>query len=95
MIYLLVPLHDAFARRLVRNRTGSLQPLPRRWRPVLLLSGLRRALSVALVLSVPTTLPERGLLEAIVYGVVLVTLPGQGIGLRILLPRWGKGETGL
>ncbi|HEV2653730.1 MAG TPA: cation:proton antiporter [Ktedonobacteraceae bacterium] len=100
MIYLLVPLHDAFSRRLAHNKTGSslfsqLQPLPRRWRPVILLSGLRGALSVALVLSLPATLPERGLLEAIVYGVVLVTLLGQGIGLRILLPRWGKGETGL
>ncbi|MDQ2885444.1 MAG: cation:proton antiporter [Chloroflexota bacterium] len=100
MIYLLVPLHDALARRLAQNKTGSslfapLQPLPRRWRPVILLSGLRGALSIALVLSLPATLPERGLLEAIVYGVVLVTLLGQGIGLRVLLPRWGKGETGL
>lgn len=100
MIYLLVPLHDTFARRLARNKTGSslfsqLQPLPRRWRPVILLSGLRGALSVALVLSLPATFPMRRLLEAIVYGVVLVTLLGQGIGLRVLLPRWGKGETGL
>jgi monovalent cation:H+ antiporter, CPA1 family len=99
MIYLLVPLHDAFARRLAQNKTGSslfsqLEPLPRRWRPVILLSGLRGALSVALVLSVPATLPMRRLLEAIVYGVVLVTLLGQGIGLRVLLPRWGKGEAG-
>jgi CPA1 family monovalent cation:H+ antiporter len=101
MIYLLVPLHDAFARRLARNKKSAssllsqLEPLPRRWRPVILLSGLRGALSVALVLSVPATLPMRRLLEAIVYGVVLVTLLGQGIGLRVLLPRWGKGETGL
>jgi monovalent cation:H+ antiporter, CPA1 family len=102
MIYLLVPLHDAFIRRFARNKTigtsplfSQLEPLPRRWRPVLLLSGLRGALSVALVLSVPVTLPERGLLEAIVYGVVLVTLLGQGIGLRFLLPRWGKGESEL
>jgi NhaP-type Na+/H+ or K+/H+ antiporter len=43
-------------------------------------------------LSLPATLPERGLLEGIVYGVVLVTLLGQGIGLRILLPRWNKRE---
>ena len=25
---------------------------------------------------------------------VLVTLLGQGIGLRVFLPRWGKGEAG-
>ncbi len=99
MIYLLVPLHDAFARRLARNevaKTSSLfsrpEPLPRRWRPVLLFSGLRGALSVALVLSVPVTLPDRQLLEGIVYGVVLVTLLGQGIGLRVLLPYWSKEE---
>ena len=68
------------------------EPLPRRWRPILLLSGLRGALSVALVLSLPVTLPDRGLLEGIVYGVVLVTLLGQGIGLRVLLPYWSKKE---
>jgi CPA1 family monovalent cation:H+ antiporter len=99
MIYTLVPMHDAFARKIARHmsmKPSSLfsrpQPLPRRWRPILLLSGLRGALSVALVLSLPTTLPDRGLLEGIVYGVVLVTLLGQGIGLRILLPRWSKKE---
>nr|MBA2393457.1 cation:proton antiporter [Ktedonobacteraceae bacterium] len=81
MIYTLLPLHDAIARRMAQRtttKTSSLfsrpDPLPRRWRPILLLSGLRGALSVALVLSLPTTLPERKLLEGIVYGVVLVTL---------------------
>ena len=99
MIYTLVPLHDAFARRMARHTTRKSQsffarpePLPRQWRPILLLSGLRGALSVALVLSLPASFPERGLLEGIVYGVVLVTLFGQGIGLRILLPWWSKGE---
>ena len=99
MIYTLVPLHDAVARRMARNTMAQMsflfsrtEPLPRRWRPILLFSGLRGALSVALVLSLPTTFPERGLLEGMVYGVVLVTLLGQGIGLRVLLPRWSKGE---
>jgi monovalent cation:H+ antiporter, CPA1 family len=98
MIYTLLPLHDAFARRIPRNKAApsSLfsrpEPLPRRWRPVLLISGLRGALSVALVLSLPATFPDRGLLEGIVYGVVLVTLLGQGIGLRVLLPHWSKAE---
>jgi putative transposase len=35
---------------------------------------------------------ERGLLESIVYGIVLITLLGQGIGLRVLLPRWEQRE---
>jgi monovalent cation:H+ antiporter, CPA1 family len=101
MIYILLPLHDAFARRLARKKPSTSnssllpsrpQPVPSRWRPIILLSGLRGALSIALVLSLPIALPERDLLEGIVYGVVLVTLLGQGIGLRVLLPRWKKGE---
>ena len=99
MIYALLPLHNAFARWIGRKKISILSslvprphPLPSRWRPILLFSGLRGALSIALVLSLPTALPERGLLEGIVYGVVLVTLLGQGIGLRVLLPRWKRGE---
>ncbi len=97
MIYTLLPLHNVFAHRMTRTKIAGLfswlphpEPLPSHWRPILLLSGLRGALSIALVLSLPDTLQERGLLENIVYGVVLVTLLGQGIGLRILLPRWNK-----
>ncbi|MGH2494357.1 MAG: cation:proton antiporter [Ktedonobacteraceae bacterium] len=100
MIYTLLPLHDALARWLARKKPpepSSLlvrpEPVPSRWRPILLFSGLRGALSIALVLSLPTTLPGRDLLEDIVYGVVLVTLLGQGIGLRVLLPQWKKGES--
>jgi monovalent cation:H+ antiporter, CPA1 family len=55
---------------------------------VLALTGLRGALSIALVLSLPDKFTQRGLLEGIVYGVVLITLLGQGLGLRFLLPRW-------
>ncbi len=97
MIFTLLPLHDVFARWMTRTRIVRLlswlpqpEPLPSSWRPILLFSGLRGALSIALVLSLPDTLQERGLLENIVYGVVLATLLGQGIGLHILLPRWNK-----
>lgn len=100
MIYTLMPLHDALARRINRKKTWllssgllHLEPLPASFRPILLFSGLRGALSIALVLSLPAALPARGLLEGIVYGVVLVTLLGQGIGLRVLLPRWKRGES--
>jgi CPA1 family monovalent cation:H+ antiporter len=99
MIYTMIPLHNVFARWMARHSptppSSFFQrptPLPRRWRPILLFSGLRGALSVALVLSLPTTLKTRGLLEGMVYGVVLVTLLGQGIALRVLLPRWSKRE---
>ena len=100
MIYTFLPLHDALARRMTRKKPpgpSSLfpppEPVPARWRPILLLSGLRGALSIALVLSLPVALPDRNLLESIVYGVVLVTLLGQGIGLRAYLPHWKKGES--
>jgi NhaP-type Na+/H+ or K+/H+ antiporter len=54
----------------------------------MVLSGLRGALSLALVLSLPEALAQRNLLTDIVYGVILVTLLGQGVTLRFLLPRW-------
>ena len=41
-----------------------------------------------LVLSLPDALAQRNLLTDIVYGVILVTLLGQGLALRTLLPRW-------
>ncbi len=94
MIYIFIPLQDVLARwwahrtlkrspRLTRPR-----PIPPAWRPVMVLSGLRGALSLALVLSLPETLAQRNLLTDIVYGVILVTLLGQGLTLRALLPRW-------
>jgi len=54
----------------------------------MVLSGLRGALSLALVLSLPIELEQRDLLTDIVYGVILVTLLGQGLTLRVLLPHW-------
>lgn len=74
--------------RLRRRWRGALRPVPRLWRPIVLFSGLRGALSIALVLSLPAALPERSRLEIIVYGVVLVTLLGQGVLLRLALPHW-------
>jgi CPA1 family monovalent cation:H+ antiporter len=67
---------------------GRPAPIPRSWRPLIVLSGLRGALSIALALSLPANLPDRALIASVVYGVVLITLVGQGVGLRALLPRW-------
>jgi Na+:H+ antiporter len=99
MVYTLIPLYDLVVRKSTQRKQEPRRflPLPRTipssWRPLLVLSGLRGALSIALVLSLPTTLAQRNVLEDIVYGVVLVTLLGQGLGLRVLLPRWPKEET--
>ncbi len=94
MIYAFMPLQDVLARWWARRTGGRRFRLPRprsvpsAWRPVMVLSGLRGALSLALVLSLPTALEQRNLLTDIVYGVILVTLLGQGLTLRVLLPRW-------
>src|SRR2546428_1278382 len=94
MIYAFIPLQDVlarwWARRTAERRTRlpRPRPVPSAWRPVMVLSGLRGALSLALVLGLPTELEQRNLLTDIVYGIILVTLIGQGLALRILLPRW-------
>jgi monovalent cation:H+ antiporter, CPA1 family len=94
MIYIFVPLQDVIARWWTRRalsrspRLSRPRPIPPAWRPVMVLSGLRGALSLALVLSLPEALAQRNLLTDIVYGVILVTLLGQGLTLRVLLPRW-------
>ena len=94
LVYLLMPLHNVLAHWSARRHTRPARflptprPLAPNWRPILVLVGLRGALSLALVLSLPTNFVQRKLLEDIVYGVVLITLLGQGLGLRFLLPRW-------
>lgn len=99
MIYGLLPAYNALAARASsaqkngETRTqGRFSPIPGVWRPLILLSGLRGALSIALVLTLPANVPHRSLLAVTVYGVVLVTLVGQGIGLRVLLPKWPKAD---
>lgn len=56
----------------------------------MLLAGLRGALSLALALSLPVDVPDRSVIIRAVFGVVLVTLLGQGLGMRFVLPRWPK-----
>ena len=95
MIYAFLPVYNLFLKRRRPASASFAEPrgVPGSWYPLLLLSGLRGALSLALVLSLPATLPQVDLIRGIVYGVVLVTLLGQGIGLRVVLPLWQKGET--
>lgn len=97
MIYLLFTFHDGIARWYAHRRQSEhkslrrhLMPVPRSWRPIILLSGLRGALSLALVLSLPHEMHNASLFEFVTYGVVLVTLVGQGIAMRVILPRWSQ-----
>lgn len=63
------------------------QSLPRSWLFLLFWSGLRGALSLALVLALPLEVPARETLVVSTYAVVLFTLLIQGISLRWVLAR--------
>lgn len=62
------------AARIVRPGRG----FPRGWLHILFWAGLRGAVAVALALSLPNDLPQRQLLQAITFGIVLFTLIVQG-----------------
>ncbi len=74
---------------LVRNVPEEAAPIPLRWRHVLFWGGLRGAISLALALSLPLTLPERDMLVTMTFGVVLFTLLVQGTTIQFLLKRLG------
>lgn len=63
--------------------------IPLAWQHVMVWGGLRGALSMALALSLPRDLPERPLLVAMVFGVVLFSLIGQGLSMSPLLKKLG------
>ena len=66
------------------------EPVPLRWQHVLTWGGLRGAVSLALVLSLPVPLgAEVGLLRVMAFGVVLFTLLVQGTTMSTLLRRLG------
>jgi CPA1 family monovalent cation:H+ antiporter len=69
------------------------QPWPRGWRGVLTWAGLRGAVSLAVALSLPVSLPQRDLLLTLTFGVVLFTLLVQGLSVRPLLDRLGLVST--
>jgi Na+:H+ antiporter len=71
-----------------RSRGGRFPaPLPHSWSLVIFWSGLRGALSLALVLAIPLEVPQRSVLLISTYAVVFFTLLIQGFSLRGLLRR--------
>lgn len=60
---------------------------PWRWTVVLTWGGLRGALPMVLVLSLPLTFPERDLLVSMTFGVALLSILAQGLTMSGLL-RW-------
>ena len=59
--------------------------------PILTWGGLRGGLSVAMALSLPP-LPEKGMILAATYGVVLFSVLAQGLTMRRLLNHYGLGR---
>lgn len=60
---------------------GLGQRIPLGWQHVFTLGGLRGALSMALVLSLPASFPGRSVLLSMVFSVVLFTIVVQGLAL--------------
>ncbi|MBH8555600.1 sodium:proton antiporter [Nostocaceae cyanobacterium CENA357] len=61
--------------------------IPLRWQHLLFLGNIKGSLSMALALSLPTTLPGRDILIALIFGSVLVSLVGQGLSLPWVVKR--------
>jgi CPA1 family monovalent cation:H+ antiporter len=70
-----------------RMMARAASPVPVAWRHVLVWSGLRGGVAIALVLGLPRGLPGREAVEAAVFGLVLFTLVGQGLAVRPVM-RW-------
>jgi CPA1 family monovalent cation:H+ antiporter len=69
---------------------------PSTWRDTVLVgwAGLRGVVSLATALALPLTLASRGTLLFIAFGVILVTLVGQGLTLRLVTHLLRIGDDG-
>lgn len=72
------------ASRLLRPRDDR---IPTGWLNVMIAAGMRGAVSVALALSLPETVPQRELLVEVTFGITLFTLVIQGLALDPIVHR--------
>jgi CPA1 family monovalent cation:H+ antiporter len=86
-VILTVRALSIFALGALSNWLSDNDDISLRGQTVLWWGGLRGSVSVALALSVPTVLAEREEIIAIVFGVMLFTLLGQGLTTQPLLAR--------
>ena len=71
--------------------SGSLgRPVPWGWQILLVWGGLRGAIAIALVLSLPTSLPYWWLIQSMVFGVVMFSLLVQGTTNKFLIERYAR-----
>jgi CPA1 family monovalent cation:H+ antiporter len=70
------------------------RPLSTAWQNAITLAGMRGALSMALVLSLPDDFPNKSLLVSMVFSVVLFTIVVQGSLLEPLLRAMGLTDGG-
>ncbi|HWR38129.1 MAG TPA: cation:proton antiporter [Patescibacteria group bacterium] len=69
------------------------QHIPASWRHVLVWSGLRGALSMAMVLGIDPVVQEKTVLIPLIYGVVFFSLLGQGMTIEKFVAKLGlSGE---
>jgi len=78
------------AARLVLRREHR-RSLPIGWLHILFWGGLRGAVAIAMALSLPVDFPQRELLQATTFGIVLFTLLVQGTTIEWLIERTGVG----
>jgi CPA1 family monovalent cation:H+ antiporter len=65
------------------------EEMPWKWVPIVFWGGLRGAVALALALSLPVSLQDRLWIQLMAFGVVLVTVLGQGVTMPSLLKRLG------
>src|SRR3989442_3045338 len=64
--------------RLLGTSKINREPVPRSWKNVAMLGGMRGALSIALVASLPATIPSRDVITSMVLGVAFISIILQG-----------------
>lgn len=68
--------------------------IPRAWSVILMWGGLRGGVCMVLVLGLPQTFPHRPLLVTMTFGVIILSILGQGLTMTPLLRRLGIVRAG-
>ncbi len=85
---LIARLIAVFASDLIGGR--FVRPIPLGWRYILVWGGLRGAIAIVLVLSLPLNLPYWWTIQSMVFGVVLFSLLIQGTSVHHLINRYAS-----